>query len=195
MAVLKELPEAAQDRYLGFFRKKITLLNTLGEKAMAPEFLRMQLTRLDRLETHFIQLLAFQHQGLGSTEGLSETDLDAQIARLRAEMTDAPERVRKLHEKRLALNQKRRTQLRALSEEKAATQVQLATIEDTVAFLQEQAILLTRPEEIGRLIASAVDEAEVYYTAHEEVRQLFNPPTEPDWNADSAAEINPIPNR
>ena len=171
---MRELSEESLERYLEFHRKKEDIIRDLSTKKYASEmFLDSQLDKLDAIEHQFISLLDTAeklHHHLSQKE---TEEINAEITRLKAEMQKAPDTVRKLHEKRLKLVQKRKNNQANLGEQLAMARVQLDTIEDTLNYLLDQRLVMQRPEEVSEIIDSLVEESDLRYETANELKDLY----------------------
>lgn len=174
VGAMRSLSDGSLNRYLEFHRKKDEIIRDLSTKRYASEvFLESQLDKLDAIEYQFVNLLKTAEQ-LDIHLGQKETEeINAEITRLKAEMKDAPGKVRRLHEKRLKLVQKRKHNQANLGEQLAMARVQLDTIEDTLNYLLDQRLVMQHPEEVTEIIDSLVEESDMRYETAQELKDLY----------------------
>ena len=175
MQYLQSLSQASLDNYAKLFERKVQIGENLAKrKETTSFFLNDQLNKLDTLEAYYVELLYEIERYNAHIRSDDSGELNAEITKMKAEMMNSTERVKKLYQKRLDLAMKRKEKSQSVREQLQMAEIQLDTIEDTVNYLLDQSMTLKNPEEISAMIDSLILEAEEHYETARELDSILH---------------------
>jgi len=171
--VFNQLSRQAQRRY-GRLRQLEKEIQANYERLTSTSqgLVASHLRKLDALLASFLHLLFVRERYDEAMQSTSQAEITAQIAALKADMADDPERVRAVKERRLRILENRLERVGKGRENVEIIEAQLDTIEDVTRYVHEQSLTLRNPEDVTLqldLLLSEVEQTEASVQQIEDV--------------------------
>jgi hypothetical protein len=176
LSYLTKLGKDSIEQYASLTKRRTQISDNLIKQNFGDAFLQSYLTKMNLLEAQYVELLYDIDQATQFLAQESSTGLEQQQRQIELEMQaagDSP-RIRELYAKRLDLLRKRREKNLDVKDQLRMAQIQLATLQDTVNYLQEQSMTLRNPDEVRRLLDSVISETEEHYESMKDIKGILD---------------------
>lgn len=164
------------DRYTAIFQKKLLIKENLAKNNSLSTYMTEELSeKVENLESCFVEQLygVQQYETIQSAQEMAK--LESEKRKIETEMNDANRRVQEFQKRRLDIIRKRMQSFENAKDNIQIAKIQLDTIEDVVNLMLEQSLTLKNPDEIARLIDTAVAESEANHDYIRELDAIMNP--------------------
>lgn len=158
---LRALPASEQRRYQELQATALVVRENYAQYSQASrEFLAQMTARIDDMLTRYLRMLIAKNEYAKHLSTNSASELENRVAKLDAEMQQDDERVREVKTKQRAVLAQRLEKLRKAERDSSLLEAQLATLEEMVMLLKEQAITMKEPEEMTAQLDTLMGEIE-----------------------------------
>ncbi len=177
--IFSQLRNQSQRRYAKLRKLKDQIQANYQKLSYASQgILTNHVDKIDGLLDSYLDLLHQRERYRDFMDSATEDRILNAIEALKKDMSDDPDRVRAVKERRLKVLERRLARFRKAHENLEIIGAQLSTIEDVVRYIHEQSWTLQNPEEVTAQLDTLLREVEETQSSIREIEDVFSAPSD-----------------